>query len=1145
MTQPILNDWENPQIVGRNREPGHVTLVPFADEPSARANDRTASPFFRSLNGDWKFHWAPNPDVAPADFFQDAYDISGWDTLPIPSNWQMHRYDYPHYTNVQYPFPPDHYPRVPHDNPVGSFRTTFTVPEGWDGRQIFLVFEGVDSFLYLWINGQMVGLSKDSRLPAEFNITPYLRPGENTLAARAYRWSDSTYLEDQDMWWLSGIYRDVYLFATPAVHMRDFWVRTELDKTYCDATFRLRLNVKNYGNAPATGYTVTAQLLDADGQSIFTGPALAGVPMAQRTEIVATFDRKITNPRKWSAEDPYLYTLLLTLHGPDGQVIEVETCQVGFRQVEIKESRLWINGVPVLLKGVNRHEFDPDRGRAITVESMVQDIQLMKQFNVNAVRTCHYPDDPRWYDLCDQYGLYLIDEANVETHGLWDKLTKDPAWKAAHVDRAARMVERDKNHPSVIIWSLGNESGYGPNHDAMAEWIRAHDSTRPIHYESAGHAAVVDMISVMYPRLDKLIELAERPGETRPLVMCEYAHSMGNSTGNLQEYWDAIWSHKRLIGGFIWDWVDQGIRQRTADGEEWFAYGGDFGDQPNDLNFCLNGMISPDRDPHPCLWEHKKVLEPVWVAPIDLAAGTVKVTNKYDFSDLSGLAITWKVTADGQVLQSGTLPGLSIGPNESAVVTVPFQRLQVEPGTEYWLSLHFTLNAPAPYAPQGHEVAWAQFALPFAAPSVVLSPAGMPALQMAESEAEIVVTGGDLRIVFGKAAGTITTLQVAGKSLIEKGPTLQIWRAPTDNDGNTWGEEKAAIHWREAGLDRLQEKVQSIKAEQVSPQVVRVIVQSVSEPTPQVGDKRWPRWEQLLKQMEEFMTQFFDPERMRMMGSLLKLEYESLPGEGMAEKARTMVAQLDAQDRVPEVVQAAYAQIQEIAQKQDVAEWAVTNIRRLANVPAEQLKPMFAPNYQTRFDCTYTYTIYGSGDIILDQAVIPSHPLPPMLPRVGVRLTLPGGLERFTWYGRGPIESYADRKLGAAIGVYSGTVDEQYFPYPKPQENGNKSDVHWAALTDADGVGLLIAGMPLLNVSVHHFTAEDMTKALHTFELKRREEITLNLDHEQCGLGNGSCGPGPLPQYYLRPEPVQWQVRLRPLTAGVSPAAASKVVIGG
>ncbi|MGC9467879.1 MAG: glycoside hydrolase family 2 TIM barrel-domain containing protein, partial [Anaerolineae bacterium] len=658
------NDWENPQVVGRNKEPAHATLLPYQDAESALKADREGSVYFKLLNGDWHFAWSPNPASAPAGFYANSYDVAGWDAIPVPSNWQMQGYGTPMYTNVQYPFCPDYMPEVPKDdNPVGSYRTTFTVPDSWEGRQVFIVFDGVDSAFYLWVNGELVGYSQDSRLPAEFDLTPYLRPGENTLAARVYRWSDGSYLEDQDFWRLSGIYRDVYLFATPTVHIRDFWARTALDAAYEDAELQVRVKVHAYDDLTAAGHTVEAQLYDAQHKRVAEHTAEIPDDASQIgvQEWQLEFAVPVANPKKWSAEHPNLYTLLLTLKDEAGEVLEVEGCNVGFRQVEIRDGKILINGVPVYFRGANRHEHDPDTGHTVSVESMIEDILLMKRFNFNAVRTCHYPDDPRWYDLCDQYGLYLIDEANIESHGVWDEPSKDPMWRTAFLDRGSRMVERDKNHPSVVIWSMGNESGHGPNHAALADWIHAHDPTRPVHYESAHDESYVDMISTMYPSLDRLVEFATAPGEARPFIMCEYAHAMGNSPGNLKEYWEIIEQYPRVRGGFVWDWVDQGLRRITPSpvspggGEdggtvEWFAYGGDYGESPHDGSFCINGVVFPDRTIHPCMWEFKKVYQPVDVEPVDLVAGKVEVVNKHFFSDLSYLDIAWTLSVDGEVV---------------------------------------------------------------------------------------------------------------------------------------------------------------------------------------------------------------------------------------------------------------------------------------------------------------------------------------------------------------------------------------------------------------------------------------------------------------------------------------------------------------
>jgi len=1009
------NDWENPQIVGRNKEPGHAPLLPFADVTAALEGQREASPYFRSLNGDWRFHHAPNPAAAPADFFELAFDDAGWDALPVPSNWQMHGYDRPIYTNVQYPFPIANYPRVPQDdNPTGSYRRTFRVPEGWQGRQVFLVFEGVNSAFHLWLNGELVGYSQDSRLPAEFDVTRYLAPGENVLAARVYRWSDGVYLEDQDFWHLSGIFRDVYLWSAPRVRIGDFTVRTLFDGNFRDAALDLRVTLRDHGGTGVAGYSVEAMLYDAGRQPVLAAPLTAsaspdGAPLELRQTVAA--------PRQWSADHPNLYTLVLALKDAAGQVCEVERARIGFRQVEIREGRILVNGQPLVIKGVNRHEHDPERGHAVTLDSMHQDIRLMKQFNINAVRTAHYPNDRRWYELCDEYGLYVLDEANIESHGLWGTPANDPAWETAFLERGARMVERDKNHACVIIWSLGNESGVGPNHAALADWIHAHDPTRPVHYESAGDAPFVDMISVMYPSLDWLIELAADPAETRPLIMCEYAHSMGNSTGNLQEYWEVIERFPRLVGGLIWDWVDQGLRQTTADGVPWFAYGGDFGDQPNDDAFCINGLIWPDRVPHPALWECKKIFQPVAFEPVDLAAGRVRITNGYQFADLGHLAVEWALAENGVEIQTGTLPAVALKHGERAELTVPFAAPDPVPGAEYWLTVRLALADDTRWAQRGHEVAWEQFRLPLrAAPRPPLRPDPDAALNVADAEGRVTVAGPDFALSFERSTGRMTSFRWAGPELILAGPALSIWRAPTDNDrlASTDGQQLAR-DWREADLDQLVEECTSFSVEALSPQEARVRVTTVAG----------------------------------------------------------------------------------------------------------------APGRPDRFKCAYTYRIFSSGAVLLAHRIAPTGPLP-ALPRVGMTLTLPGELDRFTWYGRGPHENYPDRKCGARMGLYRSSVQDQYVPYIVPQEHGNHCDTCWASLTDAEGVGLRLTALPEFNISVSRFTAHDLTAARHTCDLTPREAITVHLDHRMSGLGGGSCGPGVLTPYLIDPREVRYSVLLQP-----------------
>ena len=1028
-------DWENPRIVERNREPAHTTLAVYPDEKSALKYERMKSPWILMLNGEWKFKLCRNPKSVPEGFYRVDFNAESWDDIPVPSNWQMLGYDKPIYVNVRYPFPPDP-PRVPRDwNPTGLYRRWFIVPDEWSGRKIFIIFEGVDSAFYVWINGHKVGYSQDSRLPAEFDITPYVHPGRNLVAVEVLRWSDGSYLEDQDMWRLSGIYRDVYLYCTPKIHIRDFFVRTIFDSEYRDAELKLRINIKNYSDREAGPLIIEAQLYDEDGSIVFDESLRRKLErLKPRHEVAFEVKSVVRKPKKWSAETPYLYTLVLTLKKADGEIIEAESCKIGFRQVEVKDGQILINGVPVLLKGVNRHEHDGERGHVVTVETMIKDIKIMKRFNFNAVRTSHYPNHPAWYDLCDKYGIYVIDEANIECHGLANiqcvpyrkEPANDPEWLHAFMERVIRMVERDKNHPCVIMWSLGNESGYGPNHEAAAGWIHRYDPTRPVHYEGAIHLPgkapqSIDVLSVMYPSLDRLAEMAEDPEEDRPLIMCEYAHSMGNSTGNLKEYWDLIRRYKRLCGGFIWDFIDQGLKRRTGDGKEYWAYGGDFGDEPNDGNFCINGLLWPDRTPKPAMWECKKIQQPVEVEPVDLESGKLRIINRYNFTDLEALDVFWEIAEDGDMIQRGRLVKMSVPPHESCIVTIPFIRPKIKPGAEYWLTIRFKLAEDTLWAEKGYEVGWAQFKIPFKTPpNPKVRVKDMPSLRLEEEE-DIKIHGRNFTLTFDGKTGRISSLLFRETELVRKGPRLNVWRAPTDNDA-----PRLAPKWREAGLDRLRHRLDRIEAEELSSKHVKVKVKT----------------------------------------TLLDME-------------------------------------------------------------------------TARFRCEYVYRIYGSGDIIIDTDVKPLSDLPP-LPRIGLQMIIPGEFNMFTWYGRGPHENYCDRNEGAPVGVYSGTVDEQYVPYIVPQENGNKTDVRWASLTNSSGLGLLAVAMPRMEVSVHHYRTEDLDKARHTYELKRREDITLNLDYRQSGLGGGSCGPDTLPKYLVKPEHTQFSIRLRPLSPGESPMNISK-----
>jgi beta-galactosidase len=1126
MTDIQPNDWENPHIVGRNKQPAHATLIPYEDIGSALAGKRNASPFFQLLNGDWNFHFAPTPASAPENFYRPDFDASWWDTIPVPSNWQILGYGIPRYLAADYAFDKTNPPHVQENtNETGSYRTTFTIPESWQGRQVFLVFDGVDSAFYLWVNGVQVGYSQDSRLPAEFDITSYIHTGENSLAVRVYRWSDGAWLEDQDMWFLSGIFRDVYLFATPGIHMRDFWARTELDAHYRDAVLKLRVQVRNYASKSARGYQVEAGLYDADDQPVSWHARAEGKIKAGEEEILE-LSGDVANPQKWSEEHPNLYRLVIQLKDSGGKLLEVESCQIGFRQVEIKDGKVLVNGVPIYFRGVNRHEHDPVRGHAVTVESMIEDIKLMKRLNINADRTCHYPNDPRWYDLCNQYGIYLIDETNVETHGVWDKLTKDPEWEMAFVERASRMVERDKNHPAIIIWSLGNESGEGPNHAAMADWIHQHDITRPLFYDAAGNAPYVDIISRMYPKLDVLAKAGQEPGETRPYIMCEYAHSMGNSPGNLKEYWDVIEAHPRLRGGFIWDWVDQGIRQVTSHGKVWYAYGGDYGDEPSSFSFCCNGIMFPDRSPHPAAWEVKKVYQPVRVEGIDLLSGKVAVTNHYFHSDLSGLDIAWKLFADGRVLQTGHLPRLHTPPGGRDTANITFQKPNLEPGVEYWLTLSFTLAEDTPWASRGHEVAWEQFKMPFEVPALPVAPEKtLPALKFEQIGKRITVNGENFNLVFDTQAGTIASLRYRKTELLKRGPKVNFWRAPTENDLNTWGDERAAIHWRQVGLDQLEEHVADVSVAQPKPQVVQISVKSAVSVRAGVELSSTQAPKEMLGQLEMGMNYLLDDKLMVALCERLTIPYDSLPGNTKEDKIKALVYQAAVSNRLYEMIKGSYDLCVEagLSVPDELKEIVAAGKQAFESPP----KPTAA-----HFDCEYVYSILGSGEIRIETHVLPGAGLP-FLPRLGLQLHLPGGFECLTWYGRGPHETYVDRKEGAQVGVYRGLVDEQFVPYVVPEENGNKTDIRWVTLTNTEGVGLRASSDRLLEVSALHYTPEDLTATRHPHELARREEIILHLDYGQSGLGSASCGPGRLEKYCIQPVDTRFCVRLMPFETSI------------
>jgi beta-galactosidase len=1029
-------DWENPSVVERNKEPAHCTYIPFSDLRAAVKNDPQSSPFLISLNGIWKFNWVRKPSDRPHDFYREKFDVSHWDDIAVPGNWELQGFGTPIYTNTDYPFPADP-PHIPHDyNPVGSYRRDFDVPDEWKDRQIFLHFGGVKSAMYVWINGKKVGYSQGSKTPAEFNITKYIRAGKNVLAVEVYRWSDGSYLEDQDYWKVSGMERGVFLYSTPQVMVRDFFAHGDLTADYNNGIFRATVSLKNYLKKKVEGYMLSVDLLDEAGESVWTTTVTKEVALQRNEEKDFKFELPVNDPLKWTAETPHLYTLLVALKNSGETVTEAVSCKIGFRKVEIKDGQLRINGIPIHIKGVNRHEHEPETCRVVSEEYMRKDIQLMKKFNINAVRTSHYPNVPRWYDLCDQYGLYVVDEANIESHGMGYRpdrtLGNNPDWKLAHLERTIRMVERDKNHPSVIIWSLGNEAGDGVNFGATYNWIKERDPSRPVQYERAEEGPHTDIVCPMYRQIHHLKEYAGRK-QARPYILCEYAHAMGNSVGNLQDYWDVIEAYYQLQGGFIWDWVDQGLLETTKEGEEFFAYGGDYGppDTPSDRNFCINGLVAPDRIPHPHFYEVKKVYQNIKVSPVNLSLGEIEILNKHDFLNLDAFDMHWAVSADGKQIAGDTLSMPDIMPRQSQSFKLPLPEIDPEPGVEYFLRVSFATKKKTDLIPEGHEAAWDQFKLPEYKPAQQIDPSAFPNLEISEEEDFIKITGKKVSVRFRRETGTIDSIVYKGKELIKTGLSPNFWRAPTDNDFGSRMQIRQGI-WRDAGDRQTIERVDAVH---------------------------------------------IDPKRVQV----------------------------------------------------DVS----------AYIPAG------GSRFQT------TYTIYGSGDIVVACRFLPGSQALPNIPRIGMKMTLPVDFDEITWFGRGPHENYWDRKTGAAVSLYQGKVMDLYHPYIRPQENGNRTDVRWTALTNSEGFGLLAVGMPHLSISAHHFLDEDFDPGdqktqRHTYHIKRRDLVLLKLDYKQMGVGGDtSWGDRAKPheEYSLPVKEYAYSFRLRPFSKDdLSPLELSKQI---
>ncbi|MEV8546806.1 glycoside hydrolase family 2 TIM barrel-domain containing protein [Streptomyces sp. NPDC051572] len=978
-SEPTAHDYLESLSPGRGRERPRAAFTSDAPEVD--------------LTGPWRFHLAAGLPHLVEGFHNAGFDDSDWDTIPVPSCWQMEglpgepRFGPPAYTNQVYPFPVDP-PHVPDANPTGEYRREFLLPDNWPEGRTLLRFEGVDSCFAVWLNGTPLGDGKGSRLPTEFDVTDALRPSRNVLAVRVHQWSSGSYLEDQDMWWLSGIFRPVTLLSRPARALTDFFVHADYDHLTGEGTLSVR----------------------ADGPALLTVPALG----------IADADPAGPHPAPdvipWSAEQPHLYEGELVT---DGERVPL---RIGFRRIEVVDGVILANGRPLLFRGVNRHEWHPDTGRTLSHEDMLTDVLLMKRHNINSVRTSHYPPDSAFLDLCDTYGLWVVDECDLETHGFglvgWKgNPSDDPRWREAYLDRMRRMVERDKNHPSVVMWSLGNEAGTGSNLAAMAAWAKDRDPDRLIHYEGDYDCPYTDVFSLMYADHGEVGLLgrgqeavAEDPAldarrRRLPVILCEYAHAMGNGPGGLSEYQELFETHPRLHGGFVWEWIDHGVRRRTPDGREHFAYGGDFGEPVHDDNFCCDGLVFADRTPSPGLTEYKKAVEPVRIT-VDTTARAVRVRNLLHTLDTARLRFRWSVEDNGQPRGDGELAPQPVPAGADGVLLWPEALTKLcdaplEDGEERWVTVVAELAADESWAPAGHEIAWDQAAVvgPAAETPAVVRP-------LVPAPADGTYTLGPA--VFDAVTGSLTALG----GLQVDGPRLDLWRAPIDNDLRTWNGPLAEA-WRKAGLDRLEHRLVGLR--------------------PHDG--------------------------------------------GLEVVTRTAPAGADFAMRT-------------------VFRWA-----------ADAEDP-------------------GLLQLALTTEPLGTWPCP--LPRIGIRMALPGDIETVDWFGLGPGEAYSDTTAAVRVGHFDAAVDDLQTPYVLPQENGNRRQVRHARLTGPDGVGLTVTGYPYTDLTVRRWTSEDLDAARHTSDLRPRDRVYVNLDAAHHGIGSGACGPRTQPQFQLDARPVTLTLGFRP-----------------
>lgn len=1009
-----FNEWRDPEVNSVNRSDMHTHYFAYASADEAKAGVKEHSTNFMTLNGFWKFNRVRHADARPTDFYQVNFNDKGWDNLKVPAVWELNGYGDPIYVNVGYAWRNQYKNNPPYvpveNNHVGSYRKEIVVPADWKGKEIFAHFGSITSNMYLWVNGRYVGYSEDSKLEAEFNLTNYLKPGKNLIAFQVFRWCDGSYLEDQDFFRYSGVGRDCYLYAREKKYIRDIRVTPDLDSQYKDGTLNITVNLK--GNA-----TIALNLTDSQGNPVAT------------TELkgngVLNTDFSVPDPAKWTAETPNLYTLTATLKNGNN-TIEVIPIKVGFRKIELKGGQILVNGQPVLFKGANRHEMDPDGGYVVSVERMIQDIKVMKQLNINAVRTCHYPDDNRWYDLCDQYGLYVVAEANIESHGMGygDKtLAKNPDYAKAHLERNQRNLQRNFNHPSVIFWSLGNEAGMGPNFERCYTWIKNEDQSRAVQYEQAGTGEFTDIYCPMYAGYNWCERYSKDDQKQKPLIQCEYAHAMGNSQGGFKEYWDMVRKYPKFQGGFIWDFVDQSCHWKTKEGVAIYGYGGDFNKyDASDNNFCDNGLISPDRVPNPHAYEVGYFYQNIWTTPADIAKGEINIYNENFFCDLSGYYLEWQLLADGEVLQTGIVSDLKVSPQETAKLQLPLDIENIPSGTELLLNVSYKLKSAETLLAAGTTIAYNQLSIRgYKAPELSLKNKRSSNIAITVPDFQdndwkyLIVNGENFTIEFNKHTGYLCRYDVNDMPLMENGSALtpNFWRAPTDNDFGAKLQNKYAV-WKNPDL-----KLISLKHAIENSQAV------------------------------------------------VRAEYDMKAVDGK----------------------------------------------------------LFL-----------TYTINNTGTVKVTQKMIAdkSKKVSDMF-RFGLQLRMPVTFTEIEYYGRGPGENYADRNNAAMIGKYRQTVEEQFYPYIRPQETGTKTDVRWWRLLDISGRGLQFVADAPFSASALNYTIESLDDGAgkdqrHSSEVEKSDFTNFCIDKVQMGLACvNSWGTLPLEKYRLPYQDYEFSFIMSPV----------------